>query len=505
MASAPSFAMQDAFTPPKKSSAMSISQPLEQVTPQTIELDKTFCSSEGCFVDTKLMLQNLNKLPDQIIDSCELLSIHPDYIFQENKTTLDAIKQFFQTSQVAGKVYYKKPINLQIITELYNSLGLDINTKTTYVITDIDQYPLCYGLRIKIKDSYTISIKNRKDDLISLPEIYIILQYPCQSDIFEVIQQSYTPSLSQAYYRQLQRNFLKYMSKLFRDLIQLHDTDFILYDIKLENIVYCGKQEDDFRHIDFSYGLLKYEDWIRNKPDKAFFTYVIEQVYELLDVREKISKNPRSYGEDERQSNFKLFKTILKLNDVYALLFAYGQSVDYKIVEKYNTNQRIIDLELLEYTRSRLLLDKPEHVFILHYINKLKEDLKTHMPQNTIMDKELYNLINGLVYALDHYLRGVLFGGSAKKSKIQSFINQYKNTYFISEKVNEQPYLKVIYIYRVNDILSSKNRTLSVSRYKLDLVKNPSMSLKKLKGQKEEAKLVTGSVLKLNNDRLIPL
>lgn len=505
MALVPSFTMQDAFTPPKKSSAMSISQPLEQVTPQTIELDKTFCSSEGCFVDTQLMLQNLNKLPNQIIDSCELLSIHPDHIFQNNNTTLDNIKQFFQTSKVAGKVYYKKPLNLQIITELYNSLGLDINIKTTYVITDIDQYPLCYGLRIKIKDSYTVAIKNRKDDLVSLPEIYIILQYPCQSDIFEVIQQSYTPSLSQAYYRQLQRTFLKYMPKLFRDLIQLHDTDFVLYDVKLENIVYCGKQEDDFRHIDFSYGLVKYEDWIHNQPEKAFFTYVIKPVYELLETREKISRNPNSYGADERRSNFELFKTILKLNDVYALLFAYGQSVDYKAVEKYNTNQRIIDLELLEYARARLLLDQPEYVFILRYINKLKEDLKKYMPQNTIMDKDLYNLINGLVYALDYYLRGVILGGSAKQSKIQHFINQYKNTYFISEKVNEKPYLKVIYVYRINDILSSKNRTLTVSRYKLDLIKNPSLSLKNLKGQKEEAKLITGSVLKVNNDRLIPL
>jgi hypothetical protein len=189
------------------------------------------------------------------------------------------------------------------------------------------------------------------------------------------------------------------------------------------------------------------------------------------------------------------------------LLYAWGLAVDYNDFKKYNINNNVLDFELLEYARSRFSLDQPQHKFILQYVFSLKEELKANMTQTIKrnMDSQLYNLVNGFIYVLDEYLRGFMPGGS-KQSKLQQFIHQYKNKYFISEELTQQPYINnPFYIYKIKDISSSTDRTISVSRYRIDLKKNPNISFKNLKGQKETAKLSNNSILKIDTHKLIPL
>jgi hypothetical protein len=93
-------------------------------------------------------------------------------------------------------------------------------------------------------------------------------------------------------------------------------------------------------------------------------------------------------------------------------------------------------------------------------------------------------------------------GGS---SKVQSFFNQYKNAFFVSP-LKPPTTDKVIYVYRLDKLVSVTNRTLEVSRYKIDLEKNPTVSLKNLKSKKFQVALSKDiKRLKLEKNYLVPL
>lgn len=490
----------------------------DTVSPMDIDNDmvlfeKNFCSGEGCFIEKDRMYKNLSKLTEDMIDSIVPLSIYFEYSTSKFSISLDLLKQLFKNYIVASKIFYKEPTNLNIITDLYNAIGDDMNTMTTYIVSDINKIPKCYGFKIIMKNPFKIMLKNHKGNEFYLSTAYAIFQYPCQTDIFKIIKDASVPSGTQRTSISLQNNFVKYAPKLFTDLIKFHKHNFILYDIKLENIVYCGK-DTDLRHIDFSFGITTYDNWTKGIPDRLFRTYYIEPVNIIMDIQDTILRNFDSFKSNSQilQSNYDLFKIILKLNDVYVLLYSWLLTYNYKKAKEFE-HDNSIDLSILGYIRTALKLDRLATQFILNYIYELKEELEkvTHHVQQTfknpLQNTELKNLLNGLIYSLNYYLTGVIPGGG---SKLNQFINTYKNTYFISEALTQQPYVNnIVYIYRINNIIYSYNRTLSVSRYKLDLVKNPSMSLKNLKGQKEEAYLSKGNlpkiVLKKNKEILIPI
>ena len=508
------------------------------------DFKKGYCSTEGCFLNKEALQYNLDIIDNfskDVVSQIEVLGI-------ENSGSVKFIdfstfKDLLIQNQLGIKIYYDQPRNKEMIQQLKETLGNEINTATTYVLTTVDSMSDVYGFKVTIDQNYILVMNKRV-----IQDLYIVLQYPCQTDVFSLIDKNDSTYLN---------HFVVHIEKLFNDLFKLHINDFIHFDIKPENIVYCSG-EDDFRLIDFSIG--KVADYSKNYVVTSFHTYMLENsILDILNIHNFVYKNYPQADSNLLLYTIFLYITILKLNDIFCLLYTLCMVIDYRYAKRFLTNGKI-SVKLL---KELLTVFKQFPISILaniyNHINRLEECINyfkiliTYYPTIPSIIIQSINNLNQLceqlklVYPTYNSIsiqptqqqptqqqtpapnpptaltlpppllkmkRQRTSGG--KESKIQSFINTYHDTFFITHLIKDKEALQklinenpILNVYRVNKVLSTTERKLELSRYKINLKTNPTFSLKNLKGQKEEGILSKGDnqtiQIKKYNDILIPI
>ena len=513
-----------------------------------ISFQKGYCSTEGCFLNQHLLQYNLDLFPEDAVSQIEVLALGNS----GNLQLIDfaSFKDLTKQKQFGIKIYYDEPRNKEMIEQLKETLGNEVNTVTTYVLTTVDSTPDVYGFKVTIDQNYIFEMNKRV-----IQDLYIVLQYPCRVDVFTLIQKG-VERKNQAVLPYV-NHFVKHIEKLFGDLFKLHMNGFIHYDIKPENIVYCSG-EDDFRLIDFSIG--KVVDETRNYVIDSYHTYLLEYSnVDIMTIHDFVYKNNLQVDQTLRFNTIIIYMTILKLNDIFCLLYSWCLAIDYNYAYQFiDTNKKHISVGLLSgllrvvkaFPTSVLtnifvltqLLEQTIYYFknSVYYsgispsidsLEQLFNGLKMVYPTYTSViapsqqpsrplpppsQTPATNLPTGLTLPppLFKMKRQRTTGG--KESKIQSFINSYQDTFFVTHLIKDKQALQklmnenpILNVYRVNKVLSTTERTLELSRYKINIKTNPTFSLKNLKGQKEEGVLSKGDnktiQIKKYNDVLIPI
>jgi serine/threonine protein kinase len=527
----------------------STSQSTTTSKPSCVTFKSGYCSTEGCFLNQYMLQYNLDLFPENAVSQIEVLALGNtgSVKFIDFLTFKDLIIK----NQWGIKVYYDEPRNKEMIEQLKESYGNDINIATTYVLTTVDSIQDVYGFKVIIDQNYIFDMNKR-----IIQDLYIVLQYPCRVDVFSLIQKGVYRN-NQAVLPYV-NHFVKHIEKLFEDLYKLHQNAFIHFDIKPENIVYCSG-EDDFRFIDFSIG--KVVDESKNYVTSSFHTYLLENsILDILSIHDFVYKNNLQVDPDLRNSTTILYITILQLNDIFCLLYTWCIAIDYKYAAQFINKKKFISVGLLQglmtviktfppsiLTKIYVLLSILDTCIIyfknsfyysgvstsIDSLEQLCNALKLVYPtytnmiapipqqqptqqQPTQQQTPVSNLPTGLTLPppLLKMKRQRTSGG--KDSKIQSFINTYHDTFFVSNIVKNKEALAkmikenpILNVYRVNKVLSTTERKLELSRYKINLKTNPTFSLKNLKGQKEEGILSKGDnqtiQVKKYNDTLIPI
>lgn len=519
------------------------SQSTTTTTPKCVTFKSGYCSTEGCFLNQYMLQYNLDLFPEDAVSQIEVLALgnSGSVKFIDFSMFKDLTKQ----NQWGIKVYYDEPRNKEMIQQLKESYGNDINTATTYVLTTVDSISDVYGFKVTIDQNYIFDMNKR-----IIQDVYIVLQYPCRVDVFSLIKKGVYQN-NQAVLPYV-NHFVKHIEKLFEDLYKLHQNAFIHFDIKPENIVYCSG-EDDFRFIDFSIG--KVVDESKNYVMSSFHTYLLENtILDILSIHDFVYKNNLQVDPDLRNSTMILYITILQLNDIFCLLYTWCITIDYKYAAQFIKHKKFISVGLLQglmtvikpfpqsiLTKIYVLLSILDTCIIyfknsFYYsgvstsvdsLEQLCNALKLVYPtyksmitstqqQPTQQQTPVSNLPTGLTLPppLLKMKRQRTSGG--KDSKIQSFINTYHDTFFITQLIKDKEALQklikenpILNVYRVNKVLSTTERKLELSRYKINLKTNPNFSLKNLKGQKEKGILSKGDnqtiQIKKYNDILIPI